>query len=346
MLRSTGYAAYAAKGPLDPFDFDRRDPGEEDVVMDVLYCGICHSDLHNVDEGAGTRTYPLVPGHEIIGQVRSVGRKVGKFRIGDTVAIGCMIDSCRHCSKCQAGRENLCDEKPTYTYGGVDRKTGLMNYGGYSNNYVVNHDFLLSVPKSLDLAPAAPLLCAGITVYAPLRRWVRPGQRIGIVGMGGLGHVAIKVARALGVEVTVFTTSENKIEDALSFGAHEALVSTDTKQLSRFKNSLDFILDTVSAQHDINLFLDLLKVEGVMCLLGVPHELFGLAPKSIIAGHKALVGSVIGGISETQEMLNFCGEHDIAATIELMPARNINKAYDRLRKNDVRYRFVLDMKAN
>jgi len=211
---------------------------------------------------------------------------------------------------------------------------------------VVNQDFLLSVPKSLDLAPAAPLLCAGITVYAPLRRWVRAGQRIGIVGMGGLGHVAIKVARALGVEVTVFTTSKNKKEDALSFGAHEALVSTDTKQLSRFKNSLDFILDTVSAQHDVNLFLDLLKVEGVMCLLGVPHELFGLAPKSIIAGHKALVGSVIGGIPETQEMLNFCGGHSIAATIELMPARDINEAYDRLRKNDVRYRFVLDMKAN
>jgi uncharacterized zinc-type alcohol dehydrogenase-like protein len=344
MVQSAGYAAHSSGATLEPFSFERRDPGDHDIVVGVLYCGICHSDLHYVEDHNKSRIFPVIPGHEIVGVVDVVGSSVSKFQIGDVVAIGCMIDSCRVCSKCLDGRENMCVERPTLTYGGFDRLSGRPNFGGYSNNYVVDENYAVRVPETLDKAGAAPLLCAGITVYSPLRRWkVGTGQRIGVVGLGGLGHIAVKMARAMGAEIFVFTSSPGKRDDALAFGAYEVVMSTDSVQRASLKGSLDFILDTVSAPHDLNIYLDLLQPEAIMCLLGVAPEPLSLSPMSIILGHKALVGSNIGGIAETQEMLDFCGQHRITAEIERLPLEQVNVAYERLRRNDVRYRFVIDM---
>jgi alcohol dehydrogenase (NADP+) len=344
MIQSRGYAAHSSGAALEPFSFERRHPADHDLVIEILYCGICHSDLHYVEDQRRNRVFPVVPGHEIVGIVKVVGRAVTKFQIGDIAAIGCMIDSCRVCSNCLESHENMCDERPTLTYGGFDQSTGHPNFGGYSNNYVVDENYVVHVPETLDRAGVAPLLCAGITVFSPLRYWeVGPGQRVGVVGLGGLGHMAVKIARAMGAEVTVFTSSPGKSDDAIKFGARELVISTDAAQMASQKGSLDFILDTVSAPHDLNMYLALLRPRGTMCLLGVAPEPLSLLPISLILDHKALVGSNIGGIAETQEMLNFCGEHGITAEVELLPLEQVNVAYERLRKNDVRYRFVIDM---
>ena len=344
MVQSQGYAALEAKADLEPFAFERRDPGPHDVVLEILYCGICHSDLFNVDNSWGYSSYPMVPGHEIVGRVVAKGAQAAKFEIGDMAAIGCIVDSCRTCDPCSRHLENMCLEGATPTYGGSERNSPRRTFGGFSNNYVADEAYVLKVPDSLDPAGVAPLLCAGITTYSPLRHWrVGPGQRVGIVGIGGLGHVAIKLARAMGAEVVVFTTSPAKTADALALGAAQVVVSSDPAQMAAQRGQLDFVLDTVSAAHDLNAYLALLKIDGTLCLVGLPEEALPVSPFSLILGRKALVGSVIGGMDETQEMLDFCAEHAIVADIELIGIQDVNAAFARLHRNDVKYRFVIDM---
>jgi alcohol dehydrogenase (NADP+) len=344
MIESHGYAAMAAGAPLSPFSFTRRDPGPDDVVIDVLHCGICHSDLHFVNNDWGRSTYPIVPGHEIVGRVAHVGDNVTKFAAGDLAAIGCLIDSCRECAHCQAGEEQACEKFPTPTYGGFERGTQIPTYGGYSNNYVVNQDFALRVPSQLDPAAAAPLLCAGITTYSPLRHWeIGPGKAVGVAGLGGLGHMALKLARAFGARVVMFTTSPNKAEDGQRLGADEVVISTDKAQMRSVANSLDFIIDTISAPHDVNGSLAALKRDGTLCLVGIPETPISVPPMMIAGGRKRVVGSAIGGIAETQEMLDFCAEHGIAADIEPIAMNQVSDAYDRMLRNDVKYRFVIDL---
>ncbi len=344
MTQSFGYAALEAKAQLTPFTFERRDPGPRDVVMDILYCGICHSDLFYVNNDWKNSIYPMVPGHEIVGRIVAVGDAVSKFKIGDIAAIGCIVDSCRKCDPCHRDLENMCVEHPTPTYSGYERDGQRMTYGGYSNNYIADEAYVVRIPDSLDPAGAAPLLCAGITTYSPLRHWkVGPGSRIGIVGIGGLGHVAIKIARAMGADVTVFTTSPSKIEHAKALGAHNVVVSTDPAQMAVYAGALDFILDTISAQHDLNAYLALLGIDGTLCLVGAPAEALPVGAFSLIVGRKSLAGSPIGGIAETQEMLDFCGQHGIIADIEMIAMQDVNAAYERLHRSDVKYRFVIDM---
>lgn len=344
MLSSHGFAAREAKGALSPFHFERREPGPHDVVMDILYCGICHSDLFFVDNDWGFSVYPMVPGHEIVGRVTSVGAAVTKFKVGDTGAIGCIVDSCRQCDPCTHDLENMCVEHPTPTYSGFERDGVTPTFGGYSNNYVCDENYMVRVPDSLDPAGAAPLLCAGITTYSPLRHWkVGAGTKVGITGLGGLGHVAIKLARAMGADVTVFTTSPHKIDDAKALGANQVVVSTDPDQMAAYAGKLDFILDTISAQHDLDALLALLRRDGTLCLVGAPAEPLPVRAFSLIAGRKNLSGSPIGGMAETQEMLDFCGEHGITADIELIAMADIHQAYERLHRSDVKYRFVIDM---
>ncbi len=342
-MKTNAYAAQTATTPLTPFSFQRRDVGKHDVQIDILYCGVCHSDLHTVrSEWQGT-TYPCVPGHEIIGRVVKIGTDVQKFKVGDTVGVGCMVDSCRTCANCEADLEQFCDAT-TFTYNSPDKKAGGTTYGGYSDSIVVDEAFVLKIPPNLDLAATAPLLCAGITTYSPLRHNnVSQGQKVGIVGLGGLGHVAVKLAKALGTHVVVFTTSSNKVEDALRLGADEVVNSKNADEMKKHLNSFHFILDTVSAQHDINAYLILLKLDGNLTQVGLPTEPLSLNVGSLIFGRRSLSGSLIGGIKETQEMLDFCGKHNITADIELIPIQKINEAYDRLVKSDVKYRFVIDM---
>ena len=342
-MQCAGYCVPHQGADLVPFEFERRSAGSTDVTIRILYCGVCHSDLSFVNNEWGYSRYPLVPGHEIVGRVTAVGDKVTGFAVGDLAAVGCLIDSCRVCSHCQEREENLCEENPTPTYNGLERVSGRPTYGGYSNQYVVDERFALRVPATLDPARAAPLLCAGITTYSPLRRWgVGRGQRIGIVGVGGLGHLAIKIARAMGADVVVFTTSPGKVEDARALGAGDVAISTDQEQMKRYQSSLDFILDTISGVHDLNAYIRLLKNAATLCMLGIPESL-ALQPMSLIARRKVLAGSNIGGLRETQEMLDFCAKHGIGADIELVALKNINTALDRLRRNDVKYRFVIDM---
>ena len=344
MVQSHGYAALEAKAALVPFSFERRDPRPHDVVMDILYTGICHSDLFQVDNDWGHSIFPMVPGHEIVGRVTAVGEAVTRFKVGDTAGIGCIVDSCRHCDPCTRDLENMCLEYPTPTYSGWERDGARMTFGGYSNNYVADEAYVVRVPDALDPAGAAPLLCAGITTYSPLRHWkIGPGSKVGIVGLGGLGHVAIKLARAMGAEVMVFTTSPRKIEDAKALGAHAVIVSTDAEQMATVAGALDFILDTVSAEHDLNAYLALLRIDGTLCLVGAPAEPLPVGAFSLIMGRKSLAGSPIGGIAETQEMLDFCGAHGITADIELIAMTDVNTAYERLHRSDVKYRFVIDM---
>jgi alcohol dehydrogenase (NADP+) len=342
-MKTSAYAAQSATSPLAPFNFQRRDVGKHDVQIEILYCGVCHSDLHTVrNEWKGT-IYPCVPGHEIVGRVTKVGAHVKKFKEGDTAGVGCMVDSCRTCANCEEDLEQFCPET-TWTFNSPDKNLGGMTFGGYSDSIVVDEAFVLHIPKHLNLAATAPLLCAGITTYSPLHHnKVSKGQKVGVVGLGGLGHMGVKLAKALGADVVVFTTSSNKVEDALRLGADQVVNSNNADEMKKHLNSFNFILDTVSAPHDINAYLLLLKRDGNLTQVGVPPEPLSLNVGSLIYGRRSLSGSLIGGIKETQEMLDFCGKHHITADIELIQIQNINQAYDRLVKSDVKYRFVIDM---
>ena len=343
-MKTHSYAVQNATAQLAPFSFQRRDPGADDVQIQILYCGVCHSDLHIArNEWQGT-TYPCVPGHEIIGRVTKVGAQVNTFKEGDMAAVGCLVDSCRNCESCRDDLEQFCAQGPIFTYNSPDKHLGGMTYGGYSDKIVVDQAFVLRVPTNLDLAAAAPLLCAGITTYSPMRHYkVAKGQKVGVVGLGGLGHMGVKLAKAFGAHVVVFTTSPNKVEDALRLGADEVVISRNDDEMKKHLNSFHFILDTVAAQHDINAYLLLLKRDGTLTQVGVPPEPLSIQVGSLIFGRRNFSGSLIGGIKETQEMLDFCGEHHITADIELIPIQKINEAYERLLKSDVKYRFVIDM---
>jgi alcohol dehydrogenase (NADP+) len=345
MYNIKAYSAASATSPLVSSTIARRTPTEQDVQIEILYCGICHSDLHYVrSEWSGLAPeYPAVPGHEIIGRVTRVGAGVTKFKTGDLVGVGCLVDSDRTCSHCQAGLEQFCPNM-TLTYGSPDAHLGGVTHGGYAESIVVDENFVLRVPSNLDPAAAAPLLCAGITTYSPLRHWkVTAGQKVGIVGLGGLGHMGVKFARALGAHVVVFTTSPNKREDALRLGAHEVVVSRNADEMAQHANSFDFILDAVSAEHDINAYINLLHRDGNLTLVGAPDQPLPVSSFGLLFGRRSLSGSLIGGIAETQEMLDFCGEHNITADVEVIPIQQVNEAYERMLKSDVKYRFSIDM---
>ena len=344
MIKTRGYAAAAARSQLAPFSFQRRDAGPQDVVLYLMYCGICHSDIHYVHNDWGFSRYPLVPGHEIVGRVTHVGSEVTKFRSGDLAAIGCLVDSCRACRPCQEGEEHMCEQYPTPTYSGVERGTGNPTYGGYSDNYVVDQRFALKLSPKLDPAAAAPLLCAGITTYSPLRHWqVGAGQKVGVVGLGGLGHIGLKLARAMGAHVVAFTTSPSKFEDAQRLGAHEVVLSKDTQQMQKHAGSFAFILDTVSAPHDVNSYLALLGRDCTLVQIGMPAQPIAIAAMALARGRKRVASSMIGGLTETQEMLDFCAEHQIVSDIEQIAIQQVNEAYERVLRNDVKYRFVIDL---
>lgn len=337
------YAAASATSPLALTMIRRREPGEDDVQIEILFCGICHSDLHTVRSEWGGTVYPSVPGHEIVGRVTKVGPAVTKVKPGDIAAIGCMVDSDNSCTDCQAGLEQFCPNG-VLTYNSPDRHLGGVTCGGYSDSIVVKEHFVLHIPSNLDLAGAAPLLCAGITTYSPMRHWgVTKGKKVGVVGLGGLGHMAVKFARALGAQVVVFTTSHNKKEDALRLGADEVVISRDADQIKKHTSSFDFILDAVSAEHDINTYIQLLRRDGNITLVGAPPKPLAVSAFGLISGRRSLSGSPIGGIAETQEMLDFCGKHNITADVEVIPIQMVNEAYDRLLKSDVKYRFSIDM---
>ena len=342
--KTVGYAATSAQSPLAPFSFARREPLSQDVQLEILYCGVCHSDLHTVrNEWSGT-TYPAVPGHEIVGRVTAVGNEVKRFKVGDIAAVGCMVDSDRSCPNCKAGLEQYCDTGFTGTYNSPDKHLGGMTYGGYSKSIVVDEYFVLHVPDKTNLAGVAPLLCAGITTYSPLRHWkVSKGQKVGIVGLGGLGHMGVKIAAALGAHVVLFTTSPNKKEDAQRLGAHEVVVSKNQNEMDRHLGSFDFILDTVSAPHDLNAYLTLIKRDGTLTLVGAPPQPPTIEVFNLIFKRRQIAGSLIGGIPETQEMLDFCAQHKLTADVEVIPIQKINEAYERMLRSDVKYRFVIDM---
>jgi uncharacterized zinc-type alcohol dehydrogenase-like protein len=338
-----GYAAMAASENLQPFEFTRRSPRPHDVAIDILYCGVCHSDLHFVRNDWGMSIYPLVPGHEIVGRVTSVGDHVTKFKPGDVVGIGCLVDSCRECENCKQDLEQYCLQMPTFTYSMPERQGDGITYGGYSNKITCDESFVLRMSENLPLEKVAPLLCAGITTYSPLRQWnVEAGHKVGVVGLGGLGHMAIKFAVAFGAEVTVFSTTESKEADAKKLGAHKFLLATDPEQV-KIGNYFDFMIDTVSAPHDYNLFLGMLKTNATMCCVGLPAAPAGVSIFPLVFQRRSLAGSGIGGIKETQEMLDYCAEHNITAEVEVIPIKEINRAYERMEKSDVRYRFVIDM---
>jgi uncharacterized zinc-type alcohol dehydrogenase-like protein len=344
MSNAKAYATQSEKSPLALLSIPRRDPDPHDVQIEILYCGVCHSDLHTARNERHGTTYPCVPGHEIIGRVVKAGAQVKKFKEGDIAAIGCMVDSCHECQNCKEDLEQFCENGTVFTYNSRDKHTGLMTYGGYSESIVVDEAFVFRVPKNLDLAGAAPLLCAGITTYSPLRfHKVGKGQKVGIVGLGGLGHMGVKLANALGAHVVLFTTSPNKTQDALRLGAQEVVISKNENEMKKHANSFHFILDTVSAAHNINAYLNLLKRDGTLTQVGAPPTPLAVDVFNLIFGRKKFTGSLIGGIQETQEMLDFCGEHGIESEIELIPIQKINEAYERLLKGNVKYRFVIDM---
>jgi uncharacterized zinc-type alcohol dehydrogenase-like protein len=343
--KAKAYAAADAKSPLDPTTIPRRDPGEDDVQIEILFCGICHSDLHQVrnEWSAMPTVYPCVPGHEIVGRVTKVGSVVTKFKPGDLAAVGCMVDSDGNCPQCQVGLEQFCPNT-TFTYNSPDKHIGGVTYGGYSDSIVVKEHFVLHVPSNLNLAGVAPLLCAGITTYSPIRHWgVTKGKKVGVVGLGGLGHMAVKFAHALGAHVVVFTTSSNKKEDAHRLGADDVVVSRDTDQMSKHVGSFDFIIDTVSAEHDINIYLQLLRPDCNLTIVGAPDKPHAVSAMSLLFNRRSLSGSLIGGIAETQEMLDFCSKHNITADVEIIPIQKVNEAYERLSRADVKYRFSIDM---
>jgi alcohol dehydrogenase (NADP+) len=346
MYNAKAYSASSATSPLASTKISRRDPTDQDVQIEILFCGICHSDLHqtrNEWSGVMPTVYPCVPGHEIVGRVTKVGSAVAKFKPGDIAAVGCMVDSDRTCPECQAGLEQFCPNI-TLTYNFPDKHTKGVTYGGYSESVVVDQRFVLHVPSNLDLAGAAPLLCAGITTYSPMRHWnVTKGKKVGIVGLGGLGHMGVKFAHALGANVVVFTTSPNKKDDALRLGADEVVVSRNTDEMQKHAGSFDFILDAVSADHDINAYINLLRRDGNLTLVGAPEKPLAVNAFGLLFGRRSLSGSPIGGIPETQEMLDFCGRHNITSDVEIIPIQKVNEAYGRLLKSDVKYRFSIDM---
>jgi uncharacterized zinc-type alcohol dehydrogenase-like protein len=347
MFETKGYAAQSSTSPLAPFSFNRRDPGPRDVQIDIQYCSVCHFDVHtarNDWSGVIPTTYPAVLGHEIVGRVTKVGKEVRKFKEGDLAAVGCLVGSCRECNSCKAGLENYCERGATFTYNSPDKHLSGITYGGYSKVIVVDHRYVLTVPANLDPAAVAPLPCAGATTYSALRHWkVGKGQRVGVVGLGGVGHMALKLANAFGAHVTLFTTSPHKTEHAKQLGAHHVTISKNPEEINKHVRSFDLILDTVSAEHDVNTYLNLLKLDGSLVLLGFLVKPLPTAALNLIGVRRSLSGSNIAGIAETQEMLNFCGEHGITADIEMIPIQKINEAYERLLRSDVKYRFVIDI---
>ncbi|MEP7206628.1 MAG: NAD(P)-dependent alcohol dehydrogenase [Casimicrobiaceae bacterium] len=346
MTQAFGYAAQSPSSPLAPFRFDRRAPGAEDVALHILFCGVCHSDLHTARNEWQNTVYPSVPGHEIVGRVTATGDRVSTFKVGDIVGVGCMVDSCQHCQPCEEGLEQYCENGFTGTYNGSMHGGGENTFGGYSDHIVVRESFVLRITHDeADLAAVAPLLCAGITTYSPLRQWqVGPGHKVGIVGLGGLGHMGVKIAAAMGARVVLFTTSQNKREDALRLGAHEVVISKDSEAMAAHAGSLDFILNTVAAPHDLDAYLALLKLDGTMTLVGAPATPHP-SPSvfNLIMGRRRLAGSLIGGIRETQEMLDFCAKHGIVAEVEMIRMDEIENAYARMLESDVKYRFTVDM---
>ncbi len=343
MLKTPAYAAQSTKAPLAPFTVERREPGAQDVLIDILYCGVCHSDIHQARDEWGGSIFPMVPGHEIVGRVAKVGSGVTKFKVGDAVGVGCFVDSCRQCPSCRKGEEQYCDSGMVATYNGRE-KDGTPTHGGYSTRITVDQGYVLRIPESLPLDRAAPLLCAGITTYSPLRHYgLKAGDTLAVVGLGGLGHMAVKFGKALGAEVTVLSTSPSKQKDALALGATHFAATSNKDTFRTLANRFDFIIDTVSAPHDYNAYLRLLKVDGTMILVGVPEAPTPLAAFPLIGRRRKLGGSMIGGIRETQEMLDFCAQHQVASDIEVIPIQKINEAYERMLKGDVRYRFVIDL---
>ncbi|MBO9766096.1 MULTISPECIES: NAD(P)-dependent alcohol dehydrogenase [Xanthomonas] len=345
MSTAHAYAAQAADQPLAPFVFERRAPGPNDVQIDIAYCGVCHSDLHTARNEWHNTLYPSVPGHEIVGRVTAVGNAVTGFKVGDLAGVGCMVDSCRSCASCQEGEEQYCEQGFTGTYNGPMFGGGENTYGGYSDHIVVDQKYVLRITHSDNLAAVAPLLCAGITTYSPLAHWkVGPGQKVGVVGLGGLGHMAVKIAKAMGATVVLFTTSESKRADAMRLGASEVVISKDEAQMAAQYNTLDFILNTVAAPHNLDPFLNALKRDGAMVLVGVPEQSHpSPAVFNLVMKRRTLAGSLIGGIRQTQEMLDFCAKHNIVSDIQTIRADQINEAYERMLKSDVKYRFVIDM---
>ncbi|MCO6429945.1 MAG: NAD(P)-dependent alcohol dehydrogenase [Deltaproteobacteria bacterium] len=346
MIKCSGYAAAKAKDPLAPFNFERRQPGPKDVFIEILYCGVCHSDIHQARDEWGNAVFPMVPGHEIVGRVKSIGSEVTKFKIGDLAGVGCFVDSCRQCSSCKEGYEQYCTNHISFTYNGFEQDKKTPTFGGYSDTIVVDENYTLRVPSNLDPSGVAPLLCAGITTYSPLRHWkAGKGQKIGVVGLGGLGHMAVKFASSFGAEVTVFSHSPGKKEDALGLGASNFVISTEEKALNALQGQFDLMIDTVSAQHDVSGLASLLKRDGTLIMVGIPETPLPLNVFPLISKRRQIAGSLIGGIRETQEMLDYCGAHNITSDVEVIPIQQINEAYDRTVKGDVRYRFVIDMKS-
>lgn len=346
MINIKSYAAQNATSPLAPYALQRREPGENDVLIDIAYCGVCHSDIHQARDEWGGSIFPMVPGHEIVGHVEKIGKNVRKFKVGDRVGVGCLVDSCRTCPHCDEGLEQYCDNGFSGTYNGMEQDKVTPTYGGYSQKITVDQDFVLRIPDNLDLAGAAPLLCAGITTYSPLRHWgVKKGMKVGIVGLGGLGHMGVKLASAMGAETWVITTSPGKASDARRLGAVGAIVSKDPDDMGKHASSFDFILNTVAAPHDVNAYFNLLKLNATLTMVGAPDKPLDVHVFNLIMRRRHFAGSLIGGIKETQEMLDFCGEHNIVSDVEIIPIQKINEAYERMIKGDVRYRFSIDIKS-
>ncbi|MFV0431862.1 MAG: NAD(P)-dependent alcohol dehydrogenase [Alphaproteobacteria bacterium] len=346
-MQAHGYATYGSTEELKPYTFERREPLADDVVIDILYCGVCHSDIHSVRGDWGEANYPFVPGHEVVGRVKQVGDKVNKFKIGDLVGVGCLVDSCGHCTSCEDDLEQYCENGFTGTYNSHDKIGGTPHsytFGGYSDIITVKEGFVVRIPENLDAAAAAPLLCAGITTYSPLRHWnIQEGQKVGVIGLGGLGHMGIKFAHAMGAKVTMITTSPKKGADAQKLGADNVLISTDSEAMAKAANSFDFLLNTIPVGHDTDPYMNLLKRDGTMTIVGAVEALKHVSGIPFIFKRRQMAGSLIGGLAETQEMLDFCGEHNISCDIELIDIKDINKAYDRTVAGDVKYRFVIDM---
>ncbi len=346
MTQVHAYAAHKADKPLEPYKLDRREPGDKDVEIEILFCGVCHSDIHTARNEWGGTMYPVVPGHEIVGKVTKIGNKVSKFKVGDTVGVGCFVDSCGHCDSCKDDLEQYCENGHSQTYNAYEQDKKTITYGGYSSHIVVTEGFVLKVSDKLDLKAVAPLLCAGITTYSPLKHWnVKKGDKVAVVGLGGLGHMAVKIASSMGAEVTMLSRSAGKEKDAEKLGAHHFELTTKKESMKKMANSFDLIIDTVSAKHDYNEYLALLKIDGVMVLLGVPPEPAEVGAANLIFGRRSLVGSLVGGLKETQEMLDYCAENNIVSDVEMINIDQINDAYERTLDGDVKYRFVIDMKS-
>ena len=344
MFQVKGFAVQNAKSPVAPFSVDRREPGPHDVQVEILYSGVCHSDLHQARDDWGGSLYPMVPGHEIVGRVVKVGEHVKKFKVGDIAGVGTVVDSCRHCDPCNAGLEIYCEEGATPTYNGKERGSDKLTFGGYSEQIVTDERFVVKIPETMDLKAVAPLLCAGITTYSPLRHWnVGKGQKVGVIGLGGLGHLGVKFAKALGAHVVMITTSPDKGKDALRLGADEVLVSRDKAAMANAKSSFHFLLNTIPVSHDVNPYLELLKLDGAMVLVGALTPLEPMAGVNLMLPRRSIGGSATGGMKETQEMIDFCAKHNLVSDVEMIKMQDINTAWERMQKNDVRYRFVIDM---